>query len=406
MDSGNAILITNSNEKQRFHRLSIGAGGDFDEKWLQERIFEDISIIKVSNPDYDKIKLIPLCREFSMHDSIRNVYLDILAITETGKLILIECKLWKNPQARREVLAQIIEYATLMKSLTYSDLTVKLKKHIHSGDKDPIAFLFEKNGIEVDEALLIDRVSQSLANGSFQLVIAGDGIRSDLINLIRTSNFTGILADLSLLEVAVYKNEDNDILMLPSVPARTDVETKTVLLQSDGTPAIIEEEQEVVSESRMPSSINEKIKQKNRLFWDKFIENIKFDHPEQEKPRRGGNNWVKIPFPEPFEWVTAYRSKDKIGVFCSVNLDKNAAEVKTFFEEYEDQLKDEIGQSLRYEFITDKKDWGNGFFISINTVFDTLDDSTINDQLAWEIRTLNAYVNTLRPLCRKFQELH
>ena len=35
----------------------------------------------------------------------------LLLITPDGNLVLVECKLWRNPQARREVLAQIIDYA-------------------------------------------------------------------------------------------------------------------------------------------------------------------------------------------------------------------------------------------------------------------------------------------------------
>ena len=62
-------------------------------------------------------------------------FLDILAVTETGRLILVECKLWKNPQARREVLAQVIEYASLLQTLSYSDFVSRLKKYIRSRNR-------------------------------------------------------------------------------------------------------------------------------------------------------------------------------------------------------------------------------------------------------------------------------
>lgn len=39
----------------------------------------------------------------------------------------MECKLWRNPQARREVLAQILEYASLLRGWSYGDLTARLK---------------------------------------------------------------------------------------------------------------------------------------------------------------------------------------------------------------------------------------------------------------------------------------
>ena len=168
----------------------------FDEKWLQNVIFNNIALIKPTNPIYDRIKIIPLCRELTLNDGIRNVFLDILAITETGRLVLIECKLWKNPQARREVLAQTLEYASLQ-TLSYSDLVSKLKQHISSGTEDPIAFQLKDN-IDFHEELLIDRISQSLKE-NFHLIIAGDGIRTDLVNLVNSRVMTGMTADLSLL---------------------------------------------------------------------------------------------------------------------------------------------------------------------------------------------------------------
>ena len=404
MIAGDGLLIKkDGGGMARFVRCAIEAGSEFDEKWLQERLFEEISLLNVIDPVYDKIKIIPLCREFTMHDSIRNVYLDILAVTETGKLILVECKLWKNPQARREVLAQIIEYATLLQSLSYSDLVSKLKKHIPSGDKDPIVFQLERYGIDLDEGVLIDRVSDSLKGGNFQLVIAGDGIRSDLVNLTRSSNFTGSLADLCLLEISIYQNSNGDTLLIPVVPVKTETITKTVLLTSEGMPAIVEEDQEGISRSGSQPRQDEAARTRNREFWDQFIKVMEFDHPDQERPRHGGNNWARVPFPEPFGWITAYRQKDRIGVFCRVNPDQ-ALDAQQFFENYKQQLRDEINPELRFEFEEKRKGWGNGFHISVHKVIDTLDDSTLEEQITWFSDTLNAYVNVLRPLVRNYNE--
>ena len=103
METGNPIIIrANDKEKDTFEKVQIGAGSEYDEKWLQDKIFNDIELLSITDPNLETIKIIPLCREFSMHDSLRNVFLDILAITEKGKLILIKkckenwCKLTNN----------------------------------------------------------------------------------------------------------------------------------------------------------------------------------------------------------------------------------------------------------------------------------------------------------------------
>lgn len=143
MKSGDVFVFSDAGELvSKYQRKSIGSDGLFDERWLQNVIFNNIALIKPTNPIYDRIKIIPLCRELTLNDRIRNLFLDILAITQTGRLVLIECKLWKNPQARREVLAQALEYASLMQTLSYSDLVSKLKQHISSGKEDPITFQF------------------------------------------------------------------------------------------------------------------------------------------------------------------------------------------------------------------------------------------------------------------------
>ena len=155
MNSNKVILLGEDGQsRHEFTKVGISSDSNFDEKWLQERIFEDISLLNVIDPSFEKIAIVPLCREFSLHDSVRNVFLDILAVTATGQLVLVECKLWKNPQARREVVAQIFEYASLLKSLSYGDLVAKLKRSTEAGDQDPILHQFKMNGVEFDEARL------------------------------------------------------------------------------------------------------------------------------------------------------------------------------------------------------------------------------------------------------------
>ena len=143
MKSGDVFVFSDERRLvSKYQNKSIGSDGLFDEKWLQNVIFNNIALIKPTNPIYDRIKIIPLCRELTLSDRIRNLFLDILGITQTERLVLTECKLWKNPQARREVLAQTLEYASLMQTLSYSDLVSKLKQHISSGKEDPITFQF------------------------------------------------------------------------------------------------------------------------------------------------------------------------------------------------------------------------------------------------------------------------
>jgi len=48
-------------------------------------------------------------------------FLDLLFIDDTGSLLVVECKLIQNPEARREVLAQLLEYALTIETSWNTD---------------------------------------------------------------------------------------------------------------------------------------------------------------------------------------------------------------------------------------------------------------------------------------------
>jgi hypothetical protein len=81
---------------------------------------------------------VPLCRELPLRYGSSNVFLDLLGVSATGRLVLVECKLWRNPEARREVVAQLFEYAALLSEWTNSDLEARLKKARRLTGENPI----------------------------------------------------------------------------------------------------------------------------------------------------------------------------------------------------------------------------------------------------------------------------
>ena len=403
MNVGDFLSISEQGEfLSKYAKRPFNSSG-FSEKWLQKVIFENIELIKPTDPVYEKIRVIPLCREFSLNDGVRNLFVDILAVTETGRIILIECKLWKNPQARREVLAQAFEYASNMQSLSYSDLSAKLKSSISSGHEDPLIYALQKSKIDVDQVLFINRVDQSLKKGNFHIIIAGDGIRSDLANLVNSPVLQTMTADLSLLEIAIHQNEENGILLYPSTPARVETLTRTVLISPEGMPVQIEED---VGEPQIESKItsgrgpmNENTKELNSIFWNNAIKRIEFDHPDQEPLRKGGNNWCKALLPYPLNWITAYRTKNSIGVFLRIT-GEDVARYQEFFEGQLDILKNEISPDVRLQTPDAASNkWSSAFFIVVTYKdIDTLDPKNEEFQIDWLKIHLNKFVNYLRPL--------
>jgi hypothetical protein len=94
--------------------------------------------------------------------------------------VLVECKLWRNPQARREVVAQVLEYAALLRRWSYADLSTRLKTKLRWNGDNPLFAHVRAHCAFPDEAQFVDAVARNLRAGDFHLIIAGDGIREDL----------------------------------------------------------------------------------------------------------------------------------------------------------------------------------------------------------------------------------
>ena len=54
-------------------------------------------------------------------------YIDNLLVTNEGKLVIVETKLWRNPDSTREVVAQILQYGMALSALTVRALEAKVK---------------------------------------------------------------------------------------------------------------------------------------------------------------------------------------------------------------------------------------------------------------------------------------
>src|SRR5208337_3368683 len=92
-----------------------------------------------------------------------------------------ECKLWRNPEARREVVAKIIHYATEISTWTYETLqdAIRRAKPLDGSDEKSTGSLYELVSAqgEIDEVSFHDAVSRNLKRGRFLLLIVGDGIQ-------------------------------------------------------------------------------------------------------------------------------------------------------------------------------------------------------------------------------------
>ncbi len=181
--------------------------------------------------------LISVCRELETPAGS----LDNLWITPAGGLVLGECKLARNPQARREVVAQALDYARAVSSWHYEDL----ERQVRKARKEPDFKLWQlastsTEGGELDESRFHDSVERRLSAGNLLVLIIGDGIKegAEALTSFRQLH-AGFHAGLALVDLSIWETDDKARLVVPRVPMKTViVERGVVTIASSGVPKI------------------------------------------------------------------------------------------------------------------------------------------------------------------------
>jgi hypothetical protein len=151
----------------------------------------------------------------------------VLYTSPQGYLTLVETKLWRNPQARREVVGQIVDYAKELANWSFDDLdeAVRQAKHPTGMTGKGILELLDAEDKLGDESHVIDTITRNLQRGRLLLLIVGDGIRERVEAISSYLQDTpGLHFALALLELALYQMEPGQewpVLVQPRLVART-----------------------------------------------------------------------------------------------------------------------------------------------------------------------------------------
>ena len=130
----------------------------FQENWLQKIIHKNPQILPIDDIESGFAPLISLGREISTSVG----YIDNLYISPNGYLTIVETKLWRNPEAKREVVGQIIDYAKELTNWNFTKLNdgVKNSSQLYNNNSKGIIELikdFEKIE-EHEEFKIIDNI--------------------------------------------------------------------------------------------------------------------------------------------------------------------------------------------------------------------------------------------------------
>ncbi len=208
-------------------RFEKDGGGAYKERWLQELISRYPNLLPIEQIEPALTPAISICMELPLSSG----FVDNFYVTPDGDLIIGETKLYRNPEARREVVGQIIDYAKDLSSLTYEDLNKAIlraeapdgsRKHPQTGLYEAVAAYSGSEALA--EERFIDAVSRNLERGRFLLLIIGDGIQTGTEGITAfLQQHAGMHFTLGLVELAVFKlpEQAGGYLVQPRVLART-----------------------------------------------------------------------------------------------------------------------------------------------------------------------------------------
>lgn len=232
--AGSPILVDSSGHSSRLERVFLGAG-NHNEAWLQALIFEHPELLPVSQIEPGFGTVLPAAREVACgHGSIDNLYL-----TPSGEIVLVETKLWRNVQARREVIAQALDYVSSLMTMGYEAFEAAVLKGIGSS-ANSLHDLVADQPDALDEAAFIDAVSANLVRGRMLVIALGDGIRQEAEALAQLlQSHAGAHFTFALVELTVWRQTTTgDLVIVPNTLAQTTMIQRGILTFEGGVPQV------------------------------------------------------------------------------------------------------------------------------------------------------------------------
>ena len=387
---------------ERTHFAKIDSA-QFTERWLQEALFNAPESIPAREIDPHIGTLVPICMEISTGAG----YADIIYVTATGQITLVETKLWRNPESRREVVAQVLDYAKQLSTWTFEDLDREAAAASRMG-RGHVVSCVKRVHPELDVPRFIDGINSSLKSGDFLLLIMGDGIRSGAESLVSFIQQYGSLRfHFGLVEVAAYQLGVSQTLLLPRILAKTEVITRTVIVGSNQQPV-----QEVAPEVDAPPSGPSLQAAWFQSFWEEFKSVLKLDdgtQPLPVKPPKSTNFFLAQPPAGSMAWISAYlvNTQNRAGVYLS--FAKAYEKAKDVYEQLLDQREEierGVGCSLKWERDSDTgKIWISTPTIPYNDLNEPNERSRVINQLASDTnRMVNAFRHRLSSMIRKHDD--
>jgi len=391
------ILISETGVSVLLERVPLTADTDaseYSEGWLQDLLFRHPEALPIAEINDSFSGLIPVCKELATPAGP----IDVLYATPSGRIAVLEAKLWRNPEARRKVVGQILDYAKELSRWSYENLDAAVKAAIrnNNGVAKSLLDTVRDRDATLNDATFIDSVSKNLRRGDLLLLITGDGIRENvgaITNFIEdhgTLHFT-----FGLVEMAIYRMPDGSRLIQPRVLAQSTIVRRIVVEVWNGQVTEVGEEgTEQGHEETRPE-----LEEQRRLysnFWNEFINAYPLDDSSQplQPPTRSTNQFYYLSR-EAGIWICAAvaPASQQAGVYLALRRGPIGDRIFAALSADKTAINEAIGQPVEW--------WSDSAKSSSVEIWRKFGPQMFTDQRAevqaWLGELVNRFVNAFRP---------
>lgn len=117
--------------------------------------------------------------------------IDLIGIGSSGSITIMECKLARNHQIKREVVGQVLDYAASLWETDLLALSDAFRARAGSDPFEAIRRQFGEDAESFDEEACRSEVARRLREGDFRLLVAVDRIDPELRRIIQYVNSRG-----------------------------------------------------------------------------------------------------------------------------------------------------------------------------------------------------------------------
>jgi hypothetical protein len=128
---------------------------------------------------------------FAREVSTESGPIDLIGIGSSGSITIMECKLAKNHQIKREVVGQVLDYAASLWETDPLSLSEAFRARAGSDPFMAIRQQFGEDSESFDEEACRSEVARRLQEGDFRLLVAVDRIDPELRRIIQYVNSRG-----------------------------------------------------------------------------------------------------------------------------------------------------------------------------------------------------------------------